>query len=195
MIELYPFTLKLFSKKGNKILITGISTEEKNEIYFASLKKRFEKWQLSDDAENEAFLIDYYLSRKLIQDTPKNIIALGASYQAKLDIGYSGGIIGDPHDEARSINVYTEELSSGLVLKGLPGGPGIVFRGNHKEAEIIISSILEYSKSESLAMMEKIVETAKDLGISTLIAVHDGSGNTDGVVLSLNKGEVTMLSF
>ncbi|TDS25805.1 hypothetical protein [Halanaerobium congolense] len=195
MNNLYPFVLEVFSNLNEKILIVGISTKKNNELYFNMLKNRFKNWKLKESAKNESFLIDYFLSKELTKKTPKNIIALGASFKTELKEGCSGGVIGDPHEESRSISESTEKLDNGLILKGLPGGPGIVLSGTFKEAEAIISSALTFDKSNSIKMMKKISQVARELEISHLIAVNDGSGYTDGVVLSLSPNEINIVSF
>jgi len=195
MNNLYPFVLEVFTMLNDKILITGISTESNNNLYFNNLINKFKNWKLPESAKNEAFLIDYYLSKELTEDTPKKILALGASFKADLRKGCSGGIIGDPHSESRSINEKAEKLTNGLVLMGFPGGPGIVIRGTIQEAEVIMLSVSTFKKKEDTKMMEVISQTAEEIGVSYLIAVSDGSGYTDGSVLSISPNETNVLSF
>lgn len=195
MNNLYPFVLEVFTKLNKKILITGISIKSSNNLYFNNLINKFKKWKLPESAKNEAFLIDYYLSKELTKDTPKEIVALGASFKSDLTEGCSGGIIGDPHSESRSINENAEKLTNGLVLKGFPGGPGIIILGTIQEAEAIMSSLLAFDRKQSIEMMDLISHKAEEIGISHLIAVSDGSGYTDGSVLSLSPEKTKILSF
>ncbi len=192
--ELYPFIKEAITSTGESVLLIGCGIGPVAE-FVAELTTRFAQWSVPLETRDEPFLLDFYLARELKRDVPEQVIVLGATIKAELSHGCSGGVIGDPHMESRSINLYTEVLREGLCLAGLPGGPGLVFLGQEADGVVLMEIAEKLDRKNGGQILRRLAEEAVELGISFLLGVADGSGDREGAVLLMDGARIEVLQF
>ncbi len=165
------FLLKTVSNDGYSVIIGGICPEGKKQesIQAYSKMSKVKIGHLKDE-----FLIDYILAKNITLLSPKWIHAVGASIYIHDVQKRTGGIIGNPFAEYESAQGNIEEISTGLFLISLPGGPGIAFSGNYKDAVILEKIVCKKNITQDRkieAILEKINEIT-----ALYILVTDGSG-------------------
>lgn len=180
------FLLKTVSEDGYSVIIGGICPKGKRQeaIQAYSLINKARLGQSKDE-----FLIDYVLAEAITKISPKWVKLVGASIHVENIGERTGGIIGDPFAEYESATGNIEEISTGLFLISLPGGPGIAFVGTYDDAIVLEKIIRESNMTQDMRIKSVLRKLNEISGIYILVADGSGKESFGGIYISDNNGK------
>lgn len=165
------FLLKTICGDGYSVIIGGICQEGKSK---ESIQSYSEISKIKLGQTKDEFLIDYILANAITKLSPEWIYVVGASVHIQEVKKLTGGIIGNPFEEHESVKDQMEEITPGIFLISLAGGPGVAFKGTYDDG-ILLEKILQENYISQNIKIEKALKKLNEIS-ELYILVADGSG-------------------
>jgi len=179
--------LKDLTKDGYPMAIAGICPFPFTESMGCEIRDLIRNYSFSPT--DDEFMIDYFMAQYFSKLAPQYVLAWGITIKVPEALGPTGGIIGNPHREAKSADGNSEYIGNGLSVAAYPGGPGIVIEGEPQVAKniLFVSNPTESGKAPLFAMAKKAME----FNVHTAIMITDGTGlDAQGCALTLDGNEI-----
>lgn len=181
------FSLALKSKDDIPVIICGICLAGMKKIHLDNYRN-VKEYELGNS--KDIFSIDYNLSEIICRLAKNGVIAVGASVKIEGVFDRTGGIVGNPFEDATSALGDIEIINEDIFVLSAAGSPGIAFCGENCDALKLNEYLL---KTENLSQDERIdgvLKIAREV-TDTFIIVSDGTGigSVGKVIISDYNGE------
>jgi hypothetical protein len=146
-----------------------------------------------DIKTDDPYEVDCKLQERIAVISPHYVKCLALSINVPHIKVPTGGIIGNPFNIGRTADNNIDDIGNGYCVAALPGGPGLMIRGNTAAAKNIFSEIvLGENKIIPISKIEQIIRKNK---IDIAIIIKDGTGSSEnGMIMTYCFGETEYIS-
>lgn len=124
----------------------------------------------------DLYAVDSILARKMKALALPSLLIVGATICIPGIPLPTGGILGNPHEEATSASGVLEEVLPGIYLITLPAGPGIALWTSYDQAQGLLEKMHSLAIKDSALRFARVQDMLSQTEIDQYILVSDGSG-------------------
>lgn len=184
----------VFSSKtldGYPVIGAGIC-EEGYKLEVLSVFSRIDTLSL-DINTDDPYDVDLKLHEKIAKISPDYVKGLALSTYVPNAKGPTGGIIGNPFDVGKTADNNIYDVGNGYCVAALPGGPGLMIKGEKAIAKNIFSEIAV--GENKIISASKIEQIFIKNNIDIAIIIKDGTGSQEnGIIMTYCFGETEYIS-
>lgn len=142
---------------------------------------------------DDPYDVDLKLHENIAKISPDYVKGLALSTYVPNAKGPTGGIIGNPFAVGKTADNNIYDAGNGYCVAALPGGPGLMIKGEKDIAKNIFSEIaVGENRIISATKIEKIFNKNN---IDMAIVIKDGTGSPEnGIIMTYCFGETEYIS-